>query len=411
MLMAANSLIEPVNLASPQFKANPFPFYAQLRAEAPVYRTTMNGAAKNPLWFITRYQDVASVLKDERFVKDPKNALLPNEMPRASRLPGFFHIMDNNMLKMDAPDHTRLRVLVHKVFTPARVEQMHQRVQQLADELLDKAAKNKHFDLIEHYALPIPFTIISEVLGVPAVDYAKIYAWKKSLMSPVSGRIQRLGRVPTFLGFFNYIRKLCHMRRVDPQDDLISALAKADDNGEMLSDEELQGMVVLLLVAGHETAVSLISNGTLALLEYPDQFDLLRQNPTLIKSATEEFLRYYPPIETATDRYAREDVTIEGVTIPRGGKVMAVIASANRDESQFENPDTLDLSRENNKHLSFGQGIHYCMGAPLARLEGHIAFNTLLARMPNLRLEVPIESLRWRSSVTFRRLEAMPVTF
>lgn len=409
--MTMNGLIEPINLASPQFKANPFLFYAQLRAEAPVYRTTMNPAAKNPFWFITRYHDVASVLKDERFVKDPKNALPPDQLPKGNWRPGFFDLMDNNMLKMDAPDHTRLRALVHKVFTPARVEQMHLRVEQLADELLDKAARNKHFDLIEQYALPLPFTVISEVLGVPPEDHPKIYRWKKGIMSASSQRLQRLGRVRSLIGFSNYIRNLCHMRRVDPQDDLISALAKADENGEILSDGELQGMVVLLLVAGHETAVSLMSNGILALLEPPDQFDLLRQNPALVKSATEEFLRYYPPIETATDRYAREAITIEGVTIPRGGHVRAVIASANRDESQFENPDTLDLTRENNKHLSFGQGIHYCMGAPLARLEGHIAFNALLARMPNLRLDVPIESLAWRSSITFRRLEALPVTF
>lgn len=408
--MAVNSRIESVNLASPQFKANPFPFYAKLRAEAPVYRV-MNPAAKNPFWIITRYQDVASVLKDERFVKDRKNALPPDQMPKAGWLSGFSRIMDHNMLTMDAPDHTRLRGLVHKVFTPARVEQMRLRVQQLADELLDKATKNKHFDLIEHYALPIPLITICEVLGIPVEDIAKIHRWKKSLMSPVSHPLQRLSRFSSFIGFLNYIRHLCHIRRVDPQDDLISALAKADENGEMLSDEELQGMVILLLVAGHETAVSLISSGTLALLEYPDQFDRLRHNPLLIKSATEELLRYYPPIETATDRYAGEDVTIEGVTIPRGGLVRAVIASANRDESQFENPETLDLTRENNKHLSFGQGIHYCMGAPLARLEGHIAFNTLLARMPNLRLDTSIESLQWRAGLTFRRLETLPVTF
>ncbi len=408
--MAVSSLIESVNLASPQFKANPFPVYAQLRAEAPVYRV-MNPAAKNPFWLITRYADVAFVLKDERFGKDPKNALPPDQTPKADWRPAFFHVMDKNMLAMDAPDHTRLRGLVHKVFTPARVEQMRLRVQQLADELLDKAAKNRHFDLIEHYALPIPLITICEVLGIPTVDIAKIHGWKKRIMSSASHPLQRVSKFSSFIRFLNYIRHLCHIRRVDPQDDLISALAGADENGETLSDEELQGMVILLLVAGHETAVSLISNGTLALLQYPDQLDLLRGNPALIKSATEEILRYYPPIETATDRYAREDVTIEGITIPRGGLVRAVIASANRDESQFENPETLDLTRENNKHLSFGQGIHYCMGAPLARLEGHIAFNTLLARMPNLRLDVPIESLQWRAGLTFRRLETLPVTF
>lgn len=406
--MAVNSFTKPVDVTSPQFKANSFPFYAQLRAEAPVYH---HATPKNPLWLITRYQDVASVLKDERFAKDPQNALLPDQMPKARWRPSFFNLMDNNMLKMDAPDHTRLRALVHKVFTPARVEHMQMRVQQLADELLDTAAKNKHFDLIEQYALPIPLTVISEVLGVPLADHPKIYRWKQSIMSAASQPLQRLSRVSSLIGFFNYIRNLCHMRRIDPQDDLISALAKADENGERLSDQELQGMVVLLLVAGHETAVSLISNGILALLENPDQFDLLRHNPALIKTATEEVLRYYPPIETATDRFAREDITIEGVTIPQGGLVRAVIAAANRDPSQFENPEAFDVTRENNKHLSFGQGIHYCMGAPLARLEGHIAFNTLLARMPNLRLDVPVESLRWRPGLTFRRLEALPLTF
>ena len=409
--MAVNSPIQSVNLASSQVKANPFPFYAQLRAETPVYHMTLNRPPNHPLWIITRYADVASVLKDERFVKDLKNALPPDQMPKDGWLSGFSRIMDHNMLTMDAPDHTHLRGLVHKVFTPARVEHMRLRVGQLADELLDKAAKNRHFDLIEYYALPIPLTVICEVLGVPAADIDKIHRWKQSLMSSASNPLQRLSKFSSFVAFLNYIRKLCHMRRVDPQDDLISALAGVDENGETLTDEELQGMVILLLVAGHETAVGLISNGTLALLENPDQFDLLLQNPTLIKSATEELLRYYPPIETATDRYAREDVTIEGVTIPRGGHVRAVIASANRDPSQFENPDTLDLTRENNKHLSFGQGIHYCMGTPLARLEAHVAFNALLAHMPTLRLDVPVESLRWRSGLTFRRLETLPVTF
>ncbi len=314
------------------------------------------------------------------------------------------------MLDMDVPDHTRLRGLVHKVFTPSRVEQMRTRVQGLADELLVTAAKNRQFDLIVDYALPIPITVISEILGVPVQDRAKFHGWTKNLTS-VSQPIQVLWKVPAFIGLITYIRKLCKMRRLDPQDDLISAMAQSNENGEMMTDDELQGMVVLLLIAGHETSVNLIGSGTLALLQYLDQFDLLRQNPTLIKTATEELLRYYSPIETATNRYAREDVTIEGVTIPRGEQVMAVIASANRDESQFDNPDTLDLMRENNKHLAFGLGIHYCVGAPLARLEGHIALNTLLAHMPNLRLAVPTESLRWRSGTTFRGLESLPVTF
>jgi cytochrome P450 len=408
--MAVHSPIKPVNLASAEFKANPFPFYAQLRAEAPVYRMTAHRPTKSPLWLITRYQDVAAVLKDERLVKDHKNTLPPDQVRKTSWLPGFFNILDNNMLDMDEPDHTRLRGLVHKVFTPGRVEQMRTRVQQLADELLETAARKKHFDLVEDYALPIPITMISEVLGVPVEDRAKFHRWTKRLTS-LSQPLHLLMTIPAFIGLLTYIRKLCKMRRLNPQDDLISAMAQSDENGQILTDDELQGMVVLLLIAGHETSVNLISSGTLALLEHPDQFDLLRQTPALIKTATEELLRYYPPIETATQRYAREDITIAGVTIPRGEQVMAVIASANRDAAQFENPDTLDITRENNKHLSFGQGIHYCVGAPLARLEGHIALNTLLAHMPNLRLNVPAESLRWRSGLTFRGLEALPVTF
>jgi cytochrome P450 len=406
--MAINSPIKPINLASPEFKANPYPFYAQLRAEAPVYRMTVNRPAKSPLWLITRYQDVADTLKDERFVKDPNNALPSGQVTKKTWMPNLFKIMDNNMLDRDAPDHTRLRGLVHKVFTPSRVEQMRTRVQQLADELLDNAAQNKSFDLVEHYALPIPITVISEVLGVPVQDRANFHRWTKNITS-LSQPMEMLWKIPTFIRMLSYIRKLCQMRRVDPQDDLISALAQTNENGETLTDDELEGMIVLLLIAGHETTVNLIGSGTLALLEYPDQFDLLRHNPALIKTATEELLRYYPPVETATPRYAREDVTIEGVTIPTGGEVMAVIASANRDASQFENPDSLDLTRENNKHLSFGQGIHYCVGAPLARLEGQIALNTLLARMPNLRLAVSSESLHWRSGLTFRGLETLPV--
>ena len=408
--MAINAPIQYVNLASPQFKASPFPFYAQLRTEAPVYRTTVAVPTKRPVWLITRYADVAAVLKDERFAKNRNNTLSPDQVRKNPWMPSLFKAFEQNMLDMDAPDHTRLRGLVHKVFTPRLVEQMRARVQQLADELLDTAAQNKYFDLIEDYALPIPMTIISEILGVPPQDRANFHRWTKGIMS-VSQPIQMLWKIPTFIQLLRYIRKLCQLRRDNPQDDLISALVQATDNGETLNDEELQGMVAILLIAGHETTVNLIGNGTLALLENPDQLNLLRANPSLIKTATEELLRYSPPVEAATERYAREDIIINGVTIPRSEQVMAVIASANRDASQFENPDTLDLTRENNKHLSFGQGIHYCVGAPLARLEGHIALNTLLARMPNLRLSVPAESLRWRAGLSLRGLEALPVTF
>ena len=401
-------LVDFDNLA---LKANPFPMFAKLRAESPVYRMTAGRPATDPIWLVTRYHDVALVLKDERFVKDRGHALPPDRKPKTDWRPSLFRIMERNMLSVDPPEHTRLRGLVHRVFTAARVEKMRERVQRLADELLDEAARKPSFDLIEHYALPIPLTVICEVLGNPREDHARIHRWKKGLMASTSQLHQRVGRFWALVRFLTYIRDLCRQRRADPQDDLISALARPDEDGQMLSEEELQGMVVLLLVAGHETAVSLISNGVLALLQHPDQLALLRGDPTLVETATEEILRFYPSIETATDRYAREDVSIAGVTIPRGGCVRAVIASANRDPAQFVDPNALDVTRENNRHLAFGNGIHYCMGAPLARVEGHVAFNTLLARMPNLRLAAPVESLRWRPGLTFRRLEALPVTF
>jgi cytochrome P450 PksS len=207
------------------------------------------------------------------------------------------------------------------------------------------------------------------------------------------------------------VRQLVARRRTDPQDDLITALLHAGASGDTLSEDELLAMVVLLLIAGHETTVNLIASGTLALLEHPDERERLRRDPALIKPAIEELLRFTSPVDIATERYASEDVTLEGVTIPRGELVLAAVGSANRDERQFPNPDMLDLSREPNRHLAFGQGAHYCLGAPLARLEGQIAITTLLRRMPDLRLAVAPGALRWRRGLILRGLEVLPVAF
>jgi cytochrome P450 PksS len=216
--------------------------------------------------------------------------------------------------------------------------------------------------------------------------------------------------MPALSAFLRYIRRLVQSRRTDPKDDLVTALVEAREAGDQLSEDELLGMISLLLIAGHETTVNLIGNGILSLIEYPDQMDRLRNEPALIKSAVEELLRYNGPLETATERYPREDVTIAGVTIPRGERVLAVLASANRDERQFDNPDTLDLAREPNRHLAFGLGVHYCLGAPLARLEGQIAINTLLRRVPDLRLAVPRDSLSWRPGLVLHGLKSLPLT-
>ena len=217
--------------------------------------------------------------------------------------------------------------------------------------------------------------------------------------------------LPHAVAFLRYIRLLVKARRTNPEDDLVTALVRAEEAGDQLSEDELVAMIFLLLVAGHETTVNLIGNGTLALLENPDQTDRLRDNPALIKAAVEELLRYNGPLETATERYTREDTTVAEITVPRGELVLAVLTSANRDEQQFEDADRLDLGREPNPHVAFGFGIHYCLGASLARLEGRIAIATLLRRIPNLKTAIPSNALRWRRGLVLRGLESLPVVF
>jgi len=400
-----------VNIASPGHKANPYPFYARLRAESPVHRVTLPD--KQTAWLVTRYADVAAALKDERLVKDKLNALTPGQVAKQPWMPGFLKPLERTMLDVDAPDHTRLRALVHMAFTPRLVEAMTERMQALTEDLLDRLLDprrpRRQVDLIREYALPIPTTIIAEMLGVPVADKHKFHRWSSAIVSSNATGLGMLLAIPRVVAFVRYIRKLIASRRASPQADLVSALVSSGEAGDQLSADELLAMVFLLLIAGHETTVNLIGNGTLALLENPDQMETLRQDPALIRTAVEELLRYASPLETATERYAREDVTIEGVTIPQGSLVFAALASANRDDRRFPNPDKLDLTREPNRHLAFGLGIHYCLGAPLARLEGQIAINALLRRAPNLQLAVAPNTLRWRKGLVLRGLAALPV--
>ena len=354
--------IVKVNIASSQFKANPFPFYARLRTEAPVYRTKLPD--QRNAWLVTRYEDVVALLKDDRFSKD---RIMAQTQPW---MPSMFKPLMRNMLDLDAPDHTRLRGLVHKVFTPRLIENLRQRIQDLTDELLNRVQNQGRMDLIHDYALQIPTTIIAEMLGVPVKDRLRFHRWSSAGVSSSASRFGILKAIPYLMAFVRYVRSLVKARRVKPEDDLISALARAEEAGDQLSEDELLAMIVLLLVAGHETTVNLIGNGALALLEHPDQLNRLYNDPTLIKSGIEELLRHNGPLETATERYPREDTSVAGVKIPRGELVFAVLASANRDEQQFEHADRLDLGREPNPHVAFGQGVHYCLGAPLARLAG-----------------------------------------
>lgn len=395
-------------LASPQFKADPYPFYARLRQKAPMYRTTVHVPEKRTAWLVTRYDDVVSVLRDARFAKDRTRATAPGERVGATWIPGPLKPFTRNMLDLDAPDHTRLRALVQKAFTPRLVEQLRARIQHLADTLLERAFSQAHIDLVSAYALPIPITVIADLLGIPEKDRRQFHRWSGRLVAVSSPR-DALTAIPAAWMFLRYLKRLIAWRRTQSGDDLLGALLQVEEAGDRLSQDELLAMLLLLLIAGHETTVNLIASGTLALLQHPEQLAQLRRDPTLIQSAIEELLRFVAPVEIATERYAIDDMVLFGENVRRRDLVLAVLASANRDARRFPQPDDLDITRSPNPHVSFGQGAHYCLGSPLARLEGQIAIGTLIQRVPNLRLAAPPESLRWRRSLFLRGLERLPV--
>jgi cytochrome P450 len=397
--------LEPTNIATAKFKADPFPTFKRWRDHSPVVPVKVLGQRA---WIVTRYNDVQAALKDERLVKDKRNAR--DATQKEPWMPAFLKPLERNMLDLDTPDHTRLRSLVHLAFTPRLIGQMQSRVHGLAHDLINRVQKNSQMDLVHDFALQVPMTIISEMLGIDERDRANFHRWSSAAVS-ISTPLDGLLAMPSLYQFVGFLRRLIRERRVEPRDDLTSALLKAKAEGSSLSEDELIAMITILLIAGHETTVGLIGNGVLALLEHQDQLERLRSEPDLMKSAVEELTRFTAPVLMATERYARENLSIAGVEIPKGELVLAALGSANHDETQFENPESLALDRQNNKHLGFGQGAHYCIGAPLARLETSIAFQVLLERLPNLRLAVKSEKLRWNSGFATRNLKALPVAF
>ena len=399
-----------VDLFDPTFKANPYPTYAQLRWTAPVHRVAMPDGRN--MWLVTRYDDAVAVFRDERFVKDWRSVMTPEQLAQMPPMPEVTKPLSRNMLDTDPPDHERLRALVSKAFTPRLIERMRPRIQEIADALLDAVEDKGEIDLIDDYAFPLPITVIAELLGVPTEDQNRFREWSDAAVSGNATQeyVEKI-LIPHMQAFTDYLRAMLEEKRKNPRDDLISALVQAEEAGDKLSEDELLGMVFLLLIAGHETTVNLIGNGMLALLQHPDQLQKLKDDPSLIKPAIEELLRYDGPVETSTERFAREDVAIGQTVIPKGEMVMVVIAAADHDPQRFPDPDTLDITRTDNRHLAFGKGIHFCLGAPLARMEGQIAISTLLRRMPNLRLKDSPETLTWRPGLVLRGLKALPVTF
>src|SRR5574341_439466 len=354
-----------VNLAASEVRADPYPLYARLRQDEPVTLMDypMMGPRTVPTWLVTRYEDVLAVLKDPRFSNDMrKSRMTGSDRMNRRWMPRIFQSFQNMMITTDDPEHRRLRDLVHKAFTPRMIEGMTGRIEQVASDLLDRASQKPAADLVADFALPLPLTVISEMMGVPPKDRLKFRRWSAKFLDISSSTpLQLLMQIPTAFQMGRFFKSLLALRRRDPQDDLITGLVQAENDNERLSEDEQIAMIFLLLLAGHETTVNLIGSGTLALLEHPGQLQKLREDPDLIESAVEELLRYTNPVEQIAPRYALEDVEIGGQHLPAGSMVMVGIASANRDETVFAHPDDLDITRQPNKHLAFGMGIHYCL--------------------------------------------------
>lgn len=412
------SQIPYIDLSSPSLKANPYKEFERIRAEDPVHLVTLPGQRQG--WLITRYEDAEQALRDQRFVKDARRALSPEQFARQfpwlkrqdqSEHQDQARIFGRGLLNSDPPDHTRLRALVNIAFTPRMIERWNERIQEITDTLLDAVQLQGEMDLVNDFAFPLPMIVITEMLGIPSEDRMKFRRWSNVIIEASGDPKEIQSRVEHIRAYRNYLCVLINEKRQQPADDLLSHLIETKEVGDKLTEEELVAMVSLLLIAGHETTVNLISNGILALLQHPDQKEKLLNDPSLIKSAIEEFLRYHGPLMTATQRWAREDLEFGGKQIQRGDYVVVVLAAANHDPQEFDHAETLDVTRKENAHLAFGKGIHYCLGAPLARLEGQIAIRTLLQRLPNLHLAVAEQNLVWRPGSLIMGLRALPVTF
>jgi cytochrome P450 len=389
---------------SQEFLRDPYRHYRAFRESNPIHFNAERGA-----WMLTRYNDMVDVLRDhDRFSAERSG---PAPQGAAAAVQRQLGDAPRSMLGSDPPDHTRLRTLVNKAFTARTVERLRIRIQEIVDRLLDNVAANGEMEVISDFAYPLPITVIAEMLGVPSDDRdffrdqsSKIAVALGPINDPAIGLAALEGRN----NLIEYFNQLIPKRQGDPRDDLISALLQAEEAGDFLSHGELLAMLLLLLVAGHETTVNLIGNGLLALLRHPEQFERLRDDEGIERSAIEELLRYDSPVQF-TGRVTMHDVEIGGFKIAEGSGISTIVASANRDPEMFDDPDELDLGRDPCPHLSFSAGIHYCLGAQLARLEGQIALSTVVRRFPKMRIAT--DDLEWRPAPILRGLVALPVTF
>ena len=386
---------------SPAFRADPYPSYHLLRTHAPIFFWAPWG-----IWFLSRHEDCHALLRDNRLGRGPDRHGEPPPQQRP-----LVEMMDRWMLLMDPPDHTRLRSLVNRAFTPRVVARLRDDIQRVTDDLLDQTRERGEMDLIADLAYPLPVTVICRMLGVPAADHVAFHDWSDAIARSLDltddpAVYDRAARAAAALT--GYLGDLLAERRARPRADLLSALVAVEEEGQRLTTAELFATCALLLIAGHETTVNLIGNGARALLGHPDQWRRLREQPDLIPLAVEELLRYDSPVQF-TARVVLEDVAYAGHVFRRGQQVGFLLGAANHDPAQFDAPDTLDIGRQENRHLAFGGGIHYCLGAPLARLEGEIAFATLARRLPTLTLAA--DTVTHRDNFVLRGLEALPVAW
>lgn len=382
---------------APAFRMNPYPFYDALRTMAPIYYWDVWD-----IWFLARYEDCNTLLRDNR-LGHGKMAEPPFGQDALAKM------MSHWMLMRDPPDHTRLRSLVHKAFTPRMVARLRGAVQEIADGLLEAVKGRDEIDLIADFAYPLPVTVICAMLGVPAHDHLRFHGWSDAIarsldLTEDESVYRRASAAAEELTA--YLEELLAIRRPNPQSDLISALVAVEESGDRLSKDELFATCALLLIAGHETTINLIGNGVLALLRHPDRWQKLCNQPTLVQSAVEELLRYDSPVQM-TSRIVLEDFDYRGVSFRRGQQVAFLLGAANRDPAQFADADQLDIERSDNRHLAFGGGIHYCLGAPLARLEGEIAIQTLIQRIPQISLAS--DAVNYRDNYVLRGLERLPI--
>lgn len=397
-------LSRPINLASEDFARNKFAYFERLREESPVHSVKISVLT---IYAVSRYEDCTAILKDPRVVRNRSTATGGGRAPFP--LPKSLQAMMSSMIVEDDPNHRRLRDLVRRAFRPQAIASLESDIEAYSHELLDRLPTRTAFDLQSDYALPIPVRMISRMLGVRADDMPMFQGYMKSLTSGFSGwrLLRTLFRdLPRATGF---VSDLIDTKRAHPGDDILTALLEPDETGDRLSHDELVAMVFLLVVAGFETTVHLITNGIHTLLTHPAELDRLRAEPSLIDSAVEEILRHRGPVQSTKPGYALEPIEMRGVTIPKGKPIMPLFGAANHDPRVFESPQTFDISRDPNRHLGFGHGVHFCLGAHLARLETRIAIQNLLARAPELQLAVHPDSLVPQAMPGWHRYDGLPI--